>query len=303
MTFLLTVSAIRRHLMTVILTGLLVAFTANLLHVPAPMLVAAWLGGAFLSFEVWYALEPLALRWIWRCRRPTAVEQQRLDAAPGLRQLNMLVADRDVAAARGLRCIVISRDLLDLLEDRALTGFLMQVAAPVQAANLAGFALVWLGNLPLRGAGLLGRLFGRLGELLALVIGKCLVLPLALWPDGFVRWAGRLFASVGIGLIGSSLLINGFPAVGFLLMVAWLAIPGLNALLVRESRASERIADRATIEAGYGFQLLEAVDLLGLADPTASPSGALALLRRPGAPSVDRARWLRRALQGWATVN
>ena len=83
---------------------------------------------------------------------------------------------------------------------------------------------------------------------------------------------------------------------GFLLMVAWPAIPCLNALLAWESRASERVADRGTIAAGYGFQLLEAVDLLGLASPMPTAAGALGLLRRPGALMVDRAQWIRRAL-------
>jgi len=303
MTFLLTLAAIRRHVITVILTGFLLAFTADLLRISAPICLGLWLGGVFLSFELWYGVEPMALRWLWRCRIPTTTEQQRLEAALGSCQLELLVADRDLAAARGLRCLVVSRDLLDLLEERALSGFLTQVSSPVQAANLAGFAVVWLGNLPLCGAGLLASAIGRLGELLALIVGKCLVLPLAIWPHGFVRWAGRLFASIGVGLIGCMLLINGFPAMGFLLMIAWLAIPGLNAVLGWESRRSERVADRATIEAGFGFQLLEAVDLLGLADPVATATGALGILRRPGAPIVNRAQWLRRALHGWASVS
>ncbi len=303
MTFLLSLAAIRRHCITVMLTGLLLAFTADLLRVPAPVCLAMWFGGAFLSLELWYAVEPAALRWIWHCRIPTAAEQERLEAALGQSPLELLVADHDIEAARGLRCLVVSRDLLDLLEDRALGGMLTQVARPVQAANLAGFAIVWLGNLPLGCAGLAGRAAGRLGELMALLVGKCLVLPLALWPDVFVRWAGRLFASIGIGLIGTTLLINGFPAMGFLLMIAWPTIPCLNAILAWESRGSERIADRVTIEAGYGFQLLEAVDLLGLADPASAAGGVLGILRRPGAPCVDRAQWLRRALHAWSSVS
>src|SRR5204862_4140428 len=134
----------------------------------------------------------------------------------------------------------VSRDLLDLLEDRALCGFLNQVAAPVQAANLAGFAIVGLGNLPLRAVGVLTRVIAQLGELLALLVGKSLVVPLVVWRDGFVRWTGRLFASIAIGLLGSALLINGFPAVGFMLMIAWLAVPCLDTILVWESRGSER---------------------------------------------------------------
>lgn len=298
MTCVLTLTAIRRHLITFALTGVLLAFTANLLRIPVALCLAMWLGGTFVSLEAWYAVEPAALRWLWRCRAPSAAERQRVEPALGQRQLNLLITERDIAAARGLRCLVVSQDLLDLCEDRALSGLLNQVAAPVQAANLAGFAIVWSGSLLLRGAGLVTRVLGRLGELLALLVGKSLVVPLVVWRDGFVRWTGRLFASIGVGVVAAMLLINGYPALGFLLMIAWLAIPCLDALLAWESRASERVADRATVEAGYGFQLLEAVELLGLADSAVSPGGVLGILRRPGVPIVERALWLRRLLYG-----
>jgi hypothetical protein len=94
------------------------------------------------------------------------------------------------------------------------------------------------------------------------------------------------------------LLVNGFPAIGFLVMIAWLVIPCLDAILAWESRGTERVADCATIQAGYGLQLLEAIDVLGLVDATATASGALGVLRRPGAPIVERSRWMRRMLHG-----
>src|ERR1051326_3860619 len=89
--------------------------------------------------------------------------------------LEVLIADRtDFTAMRGLRCLAIGRDLMDILEDRALSGFLTQVAAPVQSANLAGFLLVWLGNLPVLAAWWATRLVGQLARLLALAVGASL---------------------------------------------------------------------------------------------------------------------------------
>ena len=304
MTFALTLAAIRRHPFSVLITLLLLALTANLFRVSVPLALAGWVGSTLLSFELWYASEPLVLRWLCRCRVPTNSEQQRVDAALGRLPLTVLVAETgDLTAARGLRSVVIGRDLMDLFEDRALDGYLNQVALPSNAANLAGFGIVWLGNVPLIGASLVTRLIGQFGRLLAVILGSSLVVPLVLWRDAFLRWAGRLFGSIGVGLITAILLDNGYPAIGFLLMVAWLAVPCLSAVLAWESRRSERAADLTAIESGYGPQLLEATDLLALANPEATVGGVFGVLRRPSTAVVERSRWLRRTLHGWAAAS
>jgi hypothetical protein len=304
MTFALTLAAIRRHPFSLSLTLLLVALTASLFRVPAALALAGWLASTLLMLELWYAVEPVALRWIAGCRIPTNAEQQRVEAALGRPPLTLLVADTgDLVAARGLRCLVIGRDLTDLFEDRALEGYLNQVASPLHAADLAGFAIVWLGNVPLVGAALITRLIGQLGRLLAVVVGSSLVVPLVLWREGFVRWVGRLLGSIGVGLVAAILLENGYPAIGFLLMVAWLAVPCLNALVAWESRRTERAADQAAIEAGYGPQLLEATELLALANVEAAAGSVFRFLRRPPAAVAERSRWLRRTLHGWAAAS
>jgi hypothetical protein len=113
---------------------------------------------------------------------------------------------------------------------------------------------------------------------------------------------GRFFGSIGVGLLSAILLDHGYPGIGVLLMIAWLAVPCLNALLAWESRRSERAADQKTIEAGYGPQLLEAVDLLAVADPASAAGGALGFLQRRGTAAVERSRWIRRTLHGWAAA-
>jgi hypothetical protein len=282
---------------------LLIALTASLAGVCVPLALAGWAGLALVTFELWYGLEPLVLRRLGGCRAPTEAERQRLESALGRTHLCLLIASTgSLSAGRGLRCLVVGRDLLELFEDRALAGLLNQVAAPLQAANLAGFVLVWLGNLPLLGAWCVTRLVSGLARLLAIVIATSLVVPLLLWRDAFLGWVGRLLASVWVGLLASMLLSSGFAAAGLLLLVGWLAIPGLGAVLAWESRRAERSADAATIEAGYGAQLLEAADLLTLVEPAPGPAGVLRLLCRPGVPSGERSSWIRRRLYGWAAV-
>src|SRR5205823_5262416 len=135
------------------------------------------------------ALEPFALRRLGRYRTPTHAEHERLDPALGRSQLCVLIAEAaDLDVARGLRCVVISRDLMELFEDRALSGLLAQTAASIHRAALAGTVLVWLGSLPILGAWCLTRVLGQFGRLLAVVVGTSLVVPLVLWHDGFVRW-------------------------------------------------------------------------------------------------------------------
>ena len=173
-------------------------------------------------------------------REPTSAERQRLESALGRSQLRLLVAETpDLVAVRGIRCVVVSRDLLDVFEDRALTGLLNQTAAPVRAANLAGFLLVWLGNLPLLLAWCANRLIGQFGRLLAVLVGSSLVLPLILFRDAFLSWTGRLFTAMLVALIGAVLVSGGHAALGFAMLLAWVIVPSLRAILAWESRRAE----------------------------------------------------------------
>ncbi len=297
MTFALSLAAIRRHVLSVILTLVLTTLTASLIGVPVPLALAAWTVTALVCLEVWYLAEPLAFQRFGDCRPPAAAEQQRIEAAIGRQHLEVLIADRpDFAAARGLRCLVIGRDLPDVLEDRALGGYLVQTIQPVHAANLAGFILVWIGNLPVLAIWWATRLVGLSGRLLALAVGTSLIVPLVVCREGFLHWVGLAFTAILVSLAGIVLVSYGLAAVGLGLLLAWLLVPLIGAVLNSESRRAEGSADRATVEAGFGPRLLEAVDFLVLAEVRRPSTGLLTLLCLPGEAAVERSRRIRRQL-------
>jgi hypothetical protein len=243
-----------------------------------------------------HALEPFALRRLG-CRAPSRLESERLDAVPCFGPDHILVFD---AAApwhlRGLRTLVVSRGLFELLEDRAFVGMLSQASARVHSARLAGELVVWLGNMPFVAVWCVSGGLAQLGRLLAIVVGSSLVVPLLLWPQGFIRWGGRLFGAAIVGVVGAALLCSGLAAAGLGLVLAWAVVPGLAALLSWESRRVEMAADRETIEAGLGWQLLEALETLIWAESVPTPGGLLGLLCRTGSPLASRADRLWQAL-------
>ncbi|MBV8715648.1 MAG: hypothetical protein JOZ65_11340 [Chloroflexi bacterium] len=297
MTFALALAAIRRHSFSATLTAVLAVVTASLLGVSVAFALAAWTVTALLSLELWYVAEPLALQRFGNCRPPTAAEQLRVEVAIGRSPLEVLIADRpDFSAARGLRCLAIGRDLLDILEDRPLGGYLAQTIQPAHAANLAGFILVWIGNLPVLAALWATRLVGLLGRLLALAVGTSLIVPLVVCREGFLRWVGLAFTGLLVSLLGIVLVSYGYTAAGLGVMLAWLLVPLIGAVLGSESRRAEWSADRAVVEAGLGPQLLEAIDFLALAEMRRPTLGLLSLLCLPGETMVERTRRIRRQL-------
>jgi hypothetical protein len=80
--------------------------------------------------------------------------------------------------------------------------------------------------------------------------------------------------------------------------VGWAAVPGLAALVDREWRRTEAAADAATVEAGLGWHLLQALEVLVWVDPVARPEGLLGLLFRAGDPVWRRAERLWRQVEG-----
>jgi hypothetical protein len=111
-----------------------------------------------------------------------------------------------------------------------------------------------------------------------------------------MRWGGRVFGAAIVGLLGALLLSSGMAAPGLGLLLAWAVVPGLRALLDWESRRVEVVADRATVEAGLGWQLLEALETLTWAESVTGPGGLLGLLCRAGTPLSHRADRLWREL-------
>jgi hypothetical protein len=277
-------------------SALVVALAARLVNMPVPMALLGWAALSLFGITVWHALEPVILRWLG-CRSASWLERERLDRALGSTRPEILVLDAaEPWLGHGLRTIVVSRALLDLLEDRAVQGLLTQAVQEVRSASLAGALVVWFGSLPLT----VGRIFAswltRLGRLLALAVGSSLVVPILLWPTGFIRWAGRLFGSVFVVLLGAALLSSGLAAPGLGLLLAWPLAHGQQALLAWESRRAERLADQATVDAGLGWQLLEALETLAMAESVPPPDGLLGLFCRRGSPLNTRADRVWRAL-------
>ena len=298
MTFALTLAALRRHPIGAFLTSLLTIFSASLVGFSAPVALAAWGAGTLAFLEIWYVVEPSVLRRLCGYRSPTFAEHQHFEAALGCSHGIVLIDDTpDLVHARGLRCLIVSRDLLDVLDDRMLSGLVSPKSATLQAANLAGAAVVWIGNLPLVLMWQVVRLIGQVGRLLAMLVGASLVLPLVVCRSGFLRWAGLGCTGLLVSLCSSVLISEGFAAAGLGLLVVWPVLPLLKAVSAWESRRSERAADRATIDAGFGPQLLEALDFLTLAEFDPEVGGLLGMLRMPGAPLPERAEQVRRYLQ------
>jgi hypothetical protein len=289
-------SALRRHPFSVVCTALLAVLSASLLGTPVPLALVVWATTSVVGITIWHALEPVILRWLG-CRSPSPLEREWLDRPLASSNVEVVVLDAAQPwLGRGLRSLVISRALLDLLEDRALQGLLTQADQEVRSASLAGELVVWLGNLPLLSAFVLGRWLAQVGRLLALVVGDSLVAPLLLWPVGFIRWGGRFFGAVVVALVGSALLSSGLAAPGLGLLLAWAIVPGVQSILAWESRRAEQLADEATIAAGLGWQLLEALECLALAESSPPPDGLLGLLCRRGSPFTTRADRVWRAL-------
>jgi len=282
-------AALRRRPFSVLVTVVLGSIWSSLLDIAVPAAVPAWACGSLLGLGLWYALEPKGMGWLG-ARRPSRIEHERLaSAVSACGGVPLLVVDQpSVWVQPSLRHILVSRGALDLFEDRELIGLITQAAARQRLAGLVGEPSVWLGNLFLLGNWVLGGWLIGIGELLARVLAWSLVLPALLWPDRFRIIVGRLLGWMLIGLLGTTLISVGWPAVGLALLTGQLLVPGLRALLAWETRRAEAIADRSTAEAGQGWYLLEALEALAWADELLPPSELFALLRRPGAALPDR---------------
>jgi hypothetical protein len=281
-------AALRRRPFSVLYTLFLVIVYAALLRVPIALSVLLWGVGSLLVLGVWLLVEPFALDRLG-CHIPTRGEQARLDSS--IRRFNIAVRVADDPApwvGSGLRTVVVSQGALDLLEDRGLVGLLGQATTEQLAAGLAREWVVWLGNAPLLAAWWMTRCLERIGQLLALAIGSALVLPMLVWPYGFVCWLGRALGVILVAVIGSVLLSRGAAAAGLGLLVGWALVLSLRALLAWEARRTEAEADLATVRASLGWHLHEALETLALAAP-ARPQGMLGLLVRPGVPLPRRA--------------
>jgi hypothetical protein len=296
MTFRIAWAALRRRPFSLSSTAFLVTVSASLLGFPVPLALLLWLATSLVALAAWHAAEVFVLKR-WGVRAPSRLERERLGAVLESAPIEVLVADRSTPwIGWGLRSVVISSAVLELLEDRALGGLLTQVTAPTWSGAVAGRLLVWIGNTPVVITWGIARCLAQLGRLLAVAVGASLVLPLLIWPAGFVRVVGRVFGAALVALVGLVLVSSGLAALGLGLLTAWAVVPGVRALVAWEWRRAEMIADQATIDAGLGWQLLEALETLVWAESAPRPTGVLGLLAPAGAPIAARADRVWRAM-------
>jgi hypothetical protein len=296
MTLALTCAAFRCRPFSLLASALLLVILASLLDMPAPMALLVWLAASLAMLEAFHVLESFILKRLGY-RPPTYAERERLEPAAGCGHIRVMVIDApELWVGHGLRILVITCGMLDVLEDRALTGMLHNATNATWPAALAAEMLAWFGALPITVAWSLSRCVTAVARLLAVAIGRALVLPLVVWPRGFTVWGGRALAGVIVGLFGAALLSNGLAAVGLVVLLAWALVPGLQALLTWETRRAESRADDATVSAGLGWQLVEALETLQMAQPLATPPGLHGLLSPAGAPLGARADRIRRVL-------
>ena len=115
MIFSLAWAALRRHPFSVSCTALLAVLSASLLGTPAPLALGMWATTALVSLTVWHALEPVILHRLG-CRSPSPLERQHLDSAMCRSRVDIVVLDvAQPWLGRGLRSLVVSRALIDLL--------------------------------------------------------------------------------------------------------------------------------------------------------------------------------------------
>jgi hypothetical protein len=282
-------AALRRRPFSVLITLILVVISASLLRIPVAAALLVWILASLLALEVWLVLERFVLER-QGCRELSEEEHARIAAWLQRANITVRVADDPHPwVGNGFRSVVVSEGALELLEDRGLLGLLAQAAAQTRSPIQLREIVVWLGSAPLVAVWCASCGLAQLANVLAHAIGWALVLPMLLWPRGFVLWVGRLLGAVIVALLGAVLLSSGFAAAGLGLWSAWALVPGLRALLAWESRRAEADADQTTVRAGYGAELVDGLKSMSQAHPQ-PPHGPLRLLARPGKPVHERAR-------------
>lgn len=283
----LMLAALRGHRCSIATTVAIITVWSAMAVTPAWLPAVAWCTASILLLAIWYAAEPLLHR-LHGARRPSAREAARLAAALSAggdaEPASLLIRDdATIQATAGIRTVVVSSGCLEALDDRQLAAVVVHELAHVRSGDAVGRALVWVGNLPLLGLGVATGIVARCGQLLAALIGAGLVVPALLCPAGFVKWVGRVLTVPLVAIIALYCLALGdarhsgaLGAVGVGMLVAWALVPALRTLVAWESRARETAADRATIAAGLGGSLLEALELIqslespGHQDPSAT---------------------------------
>jgi len=286
---------LRRRPISLACALLSVVVTALLVSLDVGTLVLAWGLTSVVVLGLWHKTERMILRAA-KCRPLSAREKDTLSPRVSGSTAEVLIVDRaEPWVVRGLRSVVVGAGMLDVLDEHQLGGLITHRAL-LDPAPVAGELVVWIGMLPFRIGWHVNLWIGVIGRALALLIGTSLLVPLVIWPQGYLRWGGRLFGALLGGMFASLLLSGGMALAGLVLMTSWFVVPVVQCLLEWESRRAERMADDAVLEAGLGWELLGALDELVCLDPQPVPPGLLGWLYRAGAPLRDRADRLLRAL-------
>ena len=200
--------ALRQRAASVFVSVLLVCLQSGLFGLPVWQGLVGWFSLWVLALVGWYVGEDWLLA-LAGCRPPTPPEHDRLVAMYPHTHLRLRIDEDDATwVEAGLRTLLVSRGALEVLDDLELAGMLAQAEGRAKAATAAGQLLAWIGAAPLSTLQLAGRFVGQLGRVVAMELGALLVVPLIVWPDGFVRIAGAVFGALFV-LIASCILAAG----------------------------------------------------------------------------------------------
>jgi Zn-dependent protease with chaperone function len=289
-------SAVRGYRLSMLASASFLLAFSTIAGLPPWLPLVAWLASAIVLSAAWWVLEPSLLR-LSGARRPGDREQETLtlpNQLPNPSAPILFVRDDPTIDIRaGLRSIVVTRGLLEVLDQQQLGALVAHATAHIRAGDALGPVLVWLGALPMVALWCVTRGITHVSRLLAYLVGIALIVPALLFPVWFRTWFGGLLAAwitmivglwlVAVGLDGA----NGtFTAVGAGLLVAWLVVPGLRALAARDARRREPVADHVAIEAGLDEALESALEVIAIVEPSQLGRCARSLGTRPPTMAV-----------------
>ena len=118
-----------------LLAGTALLFSTRFLLMAIGSALGGWAATVLVGCELWYAIEPLALRRLAGCRAPTHAERELLDQAVTIAHLQPLIVETPgLVIGRAVRTLVVGRDVLEVADERALVGLLHQTCATVHRA-------------------------------------------------------------------------------------------------------------------------------------------------------------------------
>jgi hypothetical protein len=263
-------SATRGYRLSILASASLLVLLSVLAGVSPTFPLVIWLGNAIVGAAVWWTLEPSLWR-LFGARAPSARELQ----TTSLPNTTLLVReDASVDVRLGLRSIVVTRGLLEVLDQHQLEALLAQASVRVRMGDALGPAMVWLAALPVLALWCVTWAIGHLSKLLAWYVALALVVPALLFPIWFRTWFGRLLAVFVTAVLGLWLIAAGLDsasealiACGFGLLTAQFVVPCLKALVTRDADRCQALAASVGAASGLGDALESAFAVLADLEP------------------------------------